>query len=105
MPIYEFHCMDCNHRFQDLIPIGSQEVPACAKCGSVKVSRLISRFRLGRGEDARLDQVADTLSSHDFSETPDDFREQMKEMGKALDEDLSGEMEAIFEQEIAPEIT
>lgn len=29
----------------------------------------------------------------------------MKEMGKALDEDLSGEMEAIFEQEIAPEIT
>lgn len=63
----------------------------------------MSRFRMGRSEDARLEEVADSLASNDLSESPTEFGKQMKEIGRALDEDISGEMEAIFDQEIAPD--
>ncbi len=41
MPIYEFQCTDCAHKFEDLVSGEAEKVP-CPKCKSDKVLRLIS---------------------------------------------------------------
>ncbi|RLE17323.1 MAG: zinc ribbon domain-containing protein [Acidobacteria bacterium] len=43
MPIYEYHCNDCNADFEQLVFSSSQadRVP-CSKCGSTNVERKVS---------------------------------------------------------------
>lgn len=43
MPIYEYKCRTCNHKFEELI-IGCQEPKECPECGSPKVERQMSMF-------------------------------------------------------------
>ena len=40
MPIYEYQCSDCHHKFEILVLKGV--VPACPKCGSGTLERQIS---------------------------------------------------------------
>ena len=40
MPIYEYQCSDCEHEFEILVL--KEAVPACPKCGSAKLERMIS---------------------------------------------------------------
>ena len=47
MPIYEYHCTDCNADFEKLV-FGSKNEVACEKCGSTKTEKLMSRFGMGR---------------------------------------------------------
>lgn len=39
MPIYDFHCHPCNHRFEKLVKL--DEIPACPLCQQ-QVERLFS---------------------------------------------------------------
>jgi len=41
MPIYEFHCLDCGHDFEDLI-LGINSPVNCRYCESGKVEKLMS---------------------------------------------------------------
>ncbi|MBW1713977.1 MAG: zinc ribbon domain-containing protein [Deltaproteobacteria bacterium] len=43
MPIYEYRCQNCNHKFEELVLSGSKEVK-CPKCGQDKVRRQMSAF-------------------------------------------------------------
>ena len=40
MPIYEYRCEDCGHEFEALVR--SSDTPACEKCASPKLARLLS---------------------------------------------------------------
>jgi putative FmdB family regulatory protein len=40
MPIYEYSCSACDHRFEALVR--KQKAPACPSCGSTQVERLLS---------------------------------------------------------------
>lgn len=42
MPIYEFECRQCGHRFEDLVVGGSK--PVCRACGGEDLERLLSVF-------------------------------------------------------------
>jgi len=42
MPIYEYKCLDCNHRFEQLVSITANETVKCPSCQSVKVQKTIS---------------------------------------------------------------
>ncbi|MEZ0329522.1 MAG: zinc ribbon domain-containing protein [Dissulfuribacterales bacterium] len=41
MPIYEFHCKDCNADFEELVRL-SDPVAACPVCGSKNVQKKLS---------------------------------------------------------------
>ncbi len=45
MPIYEYGCPSCNHKFEELV-MGGREPKACPKCGG-KVKRQMSAFACG----------------------------------------------------------
>lgn len=40
MPLFEFFCEDCSHHTELLV--GRAEKPACPKCGSKKMEKLMS---------------------------------------------------------------
>jgi putative FmdB family regulatory protein len=43
MPIYDFRCSECGEKSEILIRTTiEKESPACAKCGSTKLERLLS---------------------------------------------------------------
>lgn len=50
MPIYEFHCPECNCAFETLV-LKRKDVEAVSSpdCGSAEVKRLISIFATGSG--------------------------------------------------------
>ncbi len=42
MPLLEFRCVECHHRFEDLVR--SVDEANCLECGSRRVERLLSAF-------------------------------------------------------------
>jgi len=45
MPIYEYKCKDCGHRFSLLQSVSASRTGAkCPNCGSARTERVVSRF-------------------------------------------------------------
>jgi putative FmdB family regulatory protein len=44
MPIYEYRCTTCDHRFEELLSTSTSPAPACPECGATAVERLWSRI-------------------------------------------------------------
>lgn len=63
----------------------------------------MSRFARYRTEDDRVDDLADRLEGMSEPENSSDMRQVMREMGKAMDEDVADEMEELFEAEMSGE--
>ncbi|HNT75986.1 MAG TPA: zinc ribbon domain-containing protein [Anaerolineae bacterium] len=62
MPIYEYRCQKCRRRFSifwrtfsdvDTAPV------TCQHCGADTVTRMVSRIRVLRSEDSRMEDMAD----------------------------------------------
>ena len=48
MPVYEFLCRDCDHRYDDLVGFNDNvESQTCSECSSTDVVKLYSPFRIG----------------------------------------------------------
>ena len=71
----------------------------CTKCGGRKIVRVVSRVARGRSEDERLDEVGDRLERMGEPDSYSEVRDTLKDVGAALDDDVSEEMEAMFEDE------
>ena len=101
MPVFEYRCQSCGRKFSALIGMTAQpDDERCPHCGSAETNKLISRFARLRSEDDRMDEVADRLDAMGEPDSPSQMREVMKEVGRALDEDVSGEMEEMFEADM-----
>ncbi|HET9481245.1 MAG TPA: zinc ribbon domain-containing protein, partial [Candidatus Polarisedimenticolia bacterium] len=48
MPLFDFLCDSCGHRFEELVSEG--EVPPCPECGGAKAERLLPVFAVGSRE-------------------------------------------------------
>lgn len=42
MPIFDFQCEKCSHRFEMTLVLGNKDIPACPACGSKKTEKLIT---------------------------------------------------------------
>ena len=94
MPIYEYECRGCNRRVSLLIrSLASAEAPRCPRCGSVELSRLMSRFATPKSEEARLEAAADPSQFGDLDENdPQAVARFVKRMGEATGEDLGDDL-------------
>jgi len=51
MPIYEYQCEKCEHRFEQLVKsMNDTDGAVCPECGSKKVERLPSVFAARQGQ-------------------------------------------------------
>ncbi len=102
MPVFEYRCQDCRGKFQTLVGmVAEADDEKCPKCGSLNTAKLVSRFARFRNEDDRVDELADRLENMGEPDSPSQMRDVMRELGKALDEDASDEMEEMFEADMA----
>ena len=102
MPVFEYRCAECGKKFSALIGMTAQpDDSRCPACGSRQTSKLISRPGRFRVEDDRIEEVAHRMEALGDPESPTEMREAMREMGKALDDDVSDEMEEMFESDLS----
>ena len=69
MPIYEYRCEDCG-RISEFLLMRSDEVftPQCKRCKSKKMSRVLSKVRVVRSEESRMENLADPSKWGDLNE-------------------------------------
>ena len=71
MPIYEYRCHDCSRRvsiFWRTFSDADAGTPACPRCGGANLTRLVSRVRMVRSGESRLEGMADFDDVPDFDE-------------------------------------
>jgi hypothetical protein len=61
---------------------------------------MVSRVAKFRGEDARIDELADRFEEMGEPDSPAEMREMVKDMGRAMDDDMADEMEEMFEADM-----
>lgn len=104
MPVYEFRCQSCGARFAALVGMTAEpDDERCPKCGGADVGRLVSRFARFRSEDDRIDEMDDRLEAMGEPDSPAEARRVVRELGKAMDEDMADEMEEMFDEDMSGE--
>ena len=100
MPIYEYRCGGCKRKVTILTLRVSEAVdPVCEHCGSRDLTRLMSRFALGRSEERRLDALADDASLAGLDENdPRSMARWMRKMGKELGEDAGDDFDEMVDE-------
>lgn len=105
MPIYEYRCQNCQRRFSVFWRTFSSVDDAkviCKRCGSSDVLRLVSKVRVLKSEDSRLENLADPSGWGDFDENDPKsmgrfMRKMMSEMGEEAGE-LGPEFEEVVDR-------
>ncbi len=92
MPAYDFRCKECHHTFS-LVYSSYEAVdrssPACPKCGSQNLSRLIRRVAVAVGEEARLERLSDPSRWAGLDENdPRSMARFMRQMASETGEDM-----------------
>jgi putative FmdB family regulatory protein len=106
MPIYEYRCDECG-KISEFLLIRTDDASQirCKRCKSAKLSRVLSRVRVIRSEESRLESLADPSKWGGLDENdPKSMAKFMKKMGKELGEDMDmnmDEMEQAMEEEMS----
>jgi putative FmdB family regulatory protein len=102
MPIYEYRCQNCRRKVSILWRTFSEAEEGkarCPRCGGEKLTRLVSRVRIVRSEESRLDDLADPSSFGDLDENdPRSLARFMRRMGDETGEDLGPEFEEVVDR-------
>ncbi len=107
MPIYEFQCEDCGKISEFLVIKTDEKVTLqCKRCKGKKMSRVLSRVRVIRSEESRMESLADPSKWGDLDEKdPKSMAKMMKRMGKEFGEEMGDmdmdEMEQAIEEEMS----
>jgi len=98
MPTYGYRCLDCKRRFQVVMSYNEygKEPVRCPHCESERVQRRISRVRLARSEESRLESLADPANLAGLEDDPRALGRMMRQMSKEMGEDLGPEFDEVI---------
>ncbi len=101
MPTYEYRCTNCSKRVSIYLSYeeyGRTPVQ-CPACGSSNLQRLISRVRVARSEDSRLESLSDPSGWGDIDEDdPRSVARLMRKMGEEMGEELPPEFDEVVDR-------
>jgi putative FmdB family regulatory protein len=97
MPIYEYRCQDCGRKLSVFWRSRADvKTPSCRRCSSENMIRLVSRVRVVRSEDSRLDDLTDDAMLTDLDENdPRSLGRWMRKMSQEMGEDLPPEFDEV----------
>jgi putative FmdB family regulatory protein len=102
MPIYEYRCHNCQRRVSIWWRTFSEAETGrahCPRCGGEDLSRLVSRVRIVRSEESRLEDLADPSSFGDLDENdPRSIARFMRKMSDEVGEDMGSEFEEVVDR-------
>ena len=101
MPTYDFICNKCNQRFDVFLTYseyGKKTVP-CTHCGSRDVRRRMTKVRIAKSEESRMDSMTDDFSGFEgLDDDPKAMGQMMRKMGKEMGEDLPPEFDEVVDR-------
>jgi putative FmdB family regulatory protein len=92
MPIYEFFCGSCNMIYQFLVRTSGSEIrPACPRCGSIELERVMSTFSTSSRKSSG--DTSDTALAGLDESDPKSMARAIRSMADEMGEDLGPELE------------
>ena len=101
MPTYDFICNKCNQRFDIFLTFAEygNKTVTCAHCGSKNVRRRMTKVRIAKTEESRMDSMADDFSGFEGLENdPQAMGRMMRKMGKEMGEDMPPEFDEVVDR-------
>lgn len=98
MPVYDFHCEECKHRFEVFLTYADYDrhQAICPVCGSGKIQRVIRKVRVSRGDQGRLASMADDANLDAIDNDPRALGKMMREMKDEVGaDDLPAEFDEV----------
>ena len=105
MPIYEYQCKDCGKISEFLLIKTDQAfIPICKRCKSKKMTRVLSRVKVIRSEESRMESLADPSKWGGLDENdPKSMAKWMKRMGKEMGEDMGEDVDQMVDEAMEEE--
>ena len=100
MPTYDFICLNCGQRFDIFLSYseyGSTKV-RCVHCSSHNVRRRMTKVRLAKSEESRMEGLADDTALDGLENDPQALGRMMKKMGREMGEDLPPEFDDVVDR-------
>lgn len=100
MPTYQYVCQSCGKRFELFMAYseyGTREV-RCTHCQSDQVRRRIGRIRVARGEESRLESLADPSMLDGLEDDPQALGRMMRQMSREMGEDMGPEFDEVVDR-------
>ena len=101
MPTYDFICNTCNQRFDVFMTFNEygKKIVTCAHCNSQNVRRRMTKVRVAKSEDSRMESMANDFSGIEGLENdPKAMGRMMRKMGKEMGEDLPPEFDDVVDR-------
>ncbi len=100
MPTYEFHCINCNHKFEIFLTYqeyGTRPVP-CPACDHPEPERIIKPVRVARSDEDRFDALADPEILAGLDDDPQTLGKMMRQMSQELGEDMGPDFDEVVDR-------
>lgn len=94
MPTYDFICQNCEQRFDVFLTYEEygKKAVTCAHCGSDKVRRRMTKVRIAKSHESRMDDMEGDLGNIEgLEDDPRALGKMMRKMGNEMGEDLPPE--------------
>ena len=98
MPTYDFICQTCNQRFDVFLTYSEygKKPVICAHCGSDKVRRRMTKIRVAKSQESRMNDMEGDLGGLEgMEDDPRALGRMMRKMGKEAGEDLPPEFDDV----------
>jgi putative FmdB family regulatory protein len=100
MPTYDFVCQHCQQRFDVTMSYSEYGVKPvnCIHCGSADVRRRMTKVRIAKSEDSRMENMMDESALEGMENDPKALGRMMKKMGKEMGEDIPPEFDDVVDR-------
>jgi len=101
MPTYDFICNNCAQRFDIFLTFSEygKKTVTCAYCGSKNVRRRMTKVRVAKSEESRMDSMANDFSGVEgLEDDPKAMGKMMRKMGKEMGEELPPEFDEVVDR-------
>jgi putative FmdB family regulatory protein len=99
VPTYSYRCRDCRKRFEVFLTYAEYEQAQvhCTHCNSDAVERRITRVRIAKSEESRLDNIADPSQLAGLENDPRELGRVMRRMSAEMGSEF-GDVGPEFEE-------
>ena len=101
MPTYDFICNACEKRFEIFLTFSEygKKTVHCTHCESTNVRRRMTKVRIARSDESRLESAANDFSGLEgLEDDPKALGRMMRKMGGEMGEDLPPEFNDVVDR-------
>ena len=101
MPTYDFICNACEKRFEIILTFSEygKKTVHCTHCESTNVRRRMTKVRIARSDESRMESAANDFSGLEgLEDDPKALGRMMRKMGGEMGEDLPPEFNDVVDR-------